>query len=215
MSKAVFLFLKQNPIITHYAQMKMVNITALSQHIKEKSKEIATTTSIAAIGMNIRRYLARLPKIRITSLPFSGIPLKLVIRTNIHEVIFAKTEENRQHCAALFEQIYRAKLFSCLVEGEKEIVIITDYSLNDLLKKYHLVNKIANQTSGLGFISIDFPIKLREMVGVYHHLTSALLLANIAIHSFHTIGGEIFILVKNEDVLEAQEVLTTALHHSD
>ena len=48
-------------------------------------------------------------------------------------------------------------------------------------------------------------------MGIYSHITSILAVADIPIHSFHTIGGEILILVKNEVLVKTQEVLKNSL----
>ncbi len=211
MSNAIKAYLKMNPLLVKYAQIGLVNLTSLSRYIKKNSSEIDKNSSVAAIGMDIRRYLSQLPKLHRSTFIFSQLHLQLVTRSNLQELIFNKSPENRQTALDIFNQISRTKHFTCLVEGEKEIVLLTDYSINDLLKKMDLKKIIYYHTSGLGFISIDFPLKLRKVVGVYSFITSALLLANIPIHSFHTIGGEILILVKNEDLIKTQETLASSL----
>ncbi len=199
------------PYLTQYAQMGFINIASFSRYIKENSREIDNNISIAAIGMEIRRYLTRLPKLQNLTLDFSKFHLKLVTRSNLQELIFSKSPENRQTALDLFKYISKTKHFTCLVEGEKEIVLLTDHSLNYFLKRKDLIKNISYHTSGLGFISIDFPLKLRKAVGVYSFITSALMSATIPIHSFHTIGGEILIIVKNEDLIKTQETLTSSL----
>lgn len=211
MSNAIELFLKRNPIITRYAQIGLINISSLSKYIKENNIDIDPEVSIAAIGMFIRRYLSHLPKTKQNKTFITDHPVNLVIRTGMRELIFNKTLENRRQCLILFEKISRTKHFSCVVEGEQEIVLLTDHPLSNLLKNNSLRKQVAHQTKELGYISIDFPIKLREVLGVYNYVTQVLFLANISIHSFHTIGGEILILVKNQDLVKAQEVLTSAL----
>ncbi|MBI2029237.1 hypothetical protein HYT02_02370 [Candidatus Gottesmanbacteria bacterium] len=209
MSSDIELFLKRNPILTKYIKSGLVNITSLAKYIK-KSANLDQKTTVASIGMFIRRYVSKLPKIT-NRFYLPGYKPQLVIRTGVHELIFIKNKENREESLKIFKNISITKYFSCVVEGEKEIVVLTDYPIKDLLKKKGLKNKISHITDELGFISIDFPIKLREVLGVYNYVTQALFLANISIHSFHTIGGEILILVKNQDLIKAQEVLSSAL----
>jgi aspartokinase len=159
--------------------------------------------------MNVRRYIARLPKPVKPSISASDSASHVVTRANLEELIFNKNNKNRETCLNLFNELSKTKYFSCLVEGEKEIVLLTDCILIEKLKK--ISKLVSYHTIGLGYISVDFSIKLREVVGIYGVVTSALASANISIHSFHTIGGEILILVKNEDLIKAQEVIISTL----
>lgn len=206
MSTTVISFLKSHPLLTAYTKSGLINITSLARYLKENNPETDKNTSIAAIGMDIRRYISTLPKQKKPSFVLQKQPLRIVARTNIQELIFDKNTQNRKSCLALFDRTTKEKYFSCIVEGEREIVIITDYQFNN-----KDTPDAAYHTECLGFISIDFSIQLRKVIGVYSYITSELMLANIPIHSFHTIGGEILILVKNQDLIKAQEVLNSAL----
>lgn len=211
MSKVVEAFLAQNPLLSKYVQMGLVNITSLAQYLKENNSTNVRANTVASIAMSIRRHIAKLPATKPPSPIPQNIPLNLVVRSNITELIFAKDKDNRSLSRRIFQEISSTKDFSCLVEGEKEVVLITDRNLHQLMTKNNLQKTISHQTTGLGFISVDLPIRLREVVGVYSLITSTLAVAQIPIHSFHTIGGEILILVKNEDLISAQEVLSTSL----
>lgn len=211
MSNVIKTYLRSNPFLAKYTQAGLVNINSLARYIKKNNKEVDKKMSAAAIGMDIRRQITQLSDFNKPRFVPSELDLHIVTRTNLQELIFNKSGKNRQICSDLFNEISKSKYFTCLVEGEKEIVLLTDYPLDDLLKKKNLKTIISYRTTGLGFISIDFPIQLRQVVGVYSYVTSALALANISIHSFHTIGGEILILVKNEDLIKTQEVLTASL----
>lgn len=211
MSKAVETFLIQNPLLKKYVQMGLANITSLAHYIKETNQNVDKSSSVASIAMSIRRYFAKIPATESASPIFSNTPLHFVVRSNLTELIFTKDENKRLLSRQIFEKISHTKCFSCLVEGEKEMVLITDYPSRGLLEKSDLKEAIYKQTTNLGFISVDLPIRLREVVGVYSLITSTLAVAQISIHSFHTIGGEILILVKNEDLVRAQEVLMNSL----
>lgn len=198
-------YLKTHPLLAAYVQEGLINITSLARYIKENEGD-SKNSSVAAIGMDIRRYMATLPKQKKSTFITQKQHFRIVTRTNIQEIIFDKNIQNRKTCMSLFKRISQEKYFSCIVEGEREIVLITDYqfSKKDILQSsYH--------TKDLGFVSIDFPIQLRKVVGVYSYITSELMLSNISIHSFHTIGGEILILVENKDLIKAQEVLNSTL----
>lgn len=211
MSKAVETFLIQNPLLTRYVQMGLVNITSLALYIKKTNSSFDKSNTKTSIAMSIRRYFAKLPIFKPTLPVFSNKPFHLVVRTNLTEFIFIKDEEKRLLSQSIFKKISSTKHFSCLVEGEKEIVLITDCDSNELIGENNLKRLIFHHTTGLGYISVDLPISLREVVGVYSLITSTLAVAQIPIHSFHTIGGEIIILVKNRDLLKAQEVLAHSL----
>lgn len=200
-----------NPIITRYVQNGLINVNSLARFIKKNNLYNEGANSVAGIGMDIRRQIRQLPDMEKPTFDSTEQKLHIVIRTNVEELIFKKSEKNRQTCLNIFHYISQLKHFSCLVEGEREMVLMTDHSLNDLINQKHLNKIISYHTTELGFISIDFPITLRKVAGVYSQVTSALFLAGISIHSFHTIGGEILILVKNEDLLKAQEILAAFL----
>ncbi|KKR32882.1 MAG: hypothetical protein UT63_C0029G0007 [Candidatus Gottesmanbacteria bacterium GW2011_GWC2_39_8] len=208
-NKASFL-LRKYPLITRYARNGLVNFVALAKLIKENSKKTGESVSVAALSMDLRRYIAKQPQVSVSPFDFSKYSLQLVTRTNIHEIILNKNQENRKRCLEIVYQISKTKHFVTMVEGEKEIVVMTDHPLKDLLKK-KIKNLINNYTDNLGFISVNFPIELRGVPGVYGLITSTLSDMGISIHSFHTIGGEILILVKNVDLVTTQEVLQSLL----
>lgn len=211
MSNITLSYLKTNPLLTKYAQLGLVNINSLARYIKTTTQGINKNDTVASIGMNIRRYISHLPSIVKPSINTNTNKLHVVTRANLEELIFTKNSANRQVCLDLFHQLNKTKYFSCLVEGEKEIVLLADCVLNGKLSAKKAVKNASYHTTGLGYISIDFSINLREIVGIYGCITSALASANISIHSFHTIGGEILILVRNDDLIKAQEVLTSTL----
>lgn len=211
MSNTIKAYLQSNPQLTKHIQNGLVNINSLARYLKKSNNEIDKNITAAAVGMDIRRQIARMPNLNQPAFLSPDLKLHFVVRTNMQELIFNKIDSKKQIYLSLFNEISQMKHFTCLVEGEKEVVLLTDYPLNDLIKKKKLGKIITNHTSGLGFISVDFPIQLRKVAGVYSYVTSALYLANISIHSFHTIGGEILILVKNEDLIKTQEALTSSL----
>ncbi len=208
MSKVVGTFLQQNPLILKYMQMGLINITSLAKHIKESDTAFFSKATTTAISMAVRRHVASAPKVDSRQATNWDKNLQFVVRSNLTELIFVKSDEKRQVGLQLFHKISKTKHFSCLVEGEKEIVLLTDFPVDKLLESKGVINSITHQTEGLAFISIDLPIELREIVGVYSTITTQLALADISIHSFHTIGGEILILVRDEDLVDAQRVLS-------
>ncbi|MBI2616998.1 hypothetical protein HYW55_02630 [Candidatus Gottesmanbacteria bacterium] len=211
MSNTILAYLKRHPLLTGYIQKGIINLNALARYIKINDKQISKDISLTALSMELRRNIVKLPKSETISLDFSKYPLQLVTRTNIHELILNKTLENRQHCLSIVNKISQTKYFISMIEGEKEMVVITDYPIIEFLTDIRLKKLISHATEGLGFISINFPIELRQVPGVYNLITAGLVEAKISIHSFHTIGGEILILVMNKDIVYAQEVLKSLL----
>lgn len=211
MSNVISTFLKLHPLLTSYTQKGLINLNALSRYIKENNNQVESSTSIAAVGMDLRRYLANLPKVTFTPVIFSRYSLQLVVRTNINEVVLNKNIESRKWCSSIVQKIYQTKYFVSIVEGEREMIIMTDYPLKELLNKDKLKTSMIHYTDELSFISINFPIELRLVSGVYNIITASLAEVNIPIHSFHTIGGEILILVKNDNLAQTQEILQSIL----
>lgn len=208
-------YLRKFPLLARYARNGLVNFNALARLIKEYSKQTNDSTSLAALGMDLRRYMAKTSKVTVTPFDFSKYSLQLITRTNIHEIILNKNLANRRRCLTVVSEISQSKYFVSIVEGEKEILVMTDQPLKEMLRIKGLKSIANHQTSDLGFISINFPIELRDIPGIYSLITSSLAEAEISIHSFHTIGGEILILVKNENLVYAQEVLRSLLVDSD
>jgi hypothetical protein len=214
MSKTIKIFFQKNPLLARYAELGLINITSLAEHIEKTNPSSEKKSSIASIAMTIRRYLANLPKNTSIQHLSLELPLNFVVRSNLQEVIFTKSDKRRDLVQEIFQQLSNQNGFSCLIEGEKEVVLLTNYPLGEILKEIPIKEQLIRYTHDLGFISIDLPISLREVVGVYSHITSVLAVADISIHSFHTIGGEILILVKNEDLVKTQEILRNSLDFS-
>lgn len=209
MSILVQTYLRKYPLLTRYASSGLVNLNALARLIKKGFNK--KSSSFAAMGMDLRRYIAKMPKVSIVSFDFSKYSLQLITRTNIHEIILNKNLANRKKCLVVVSEITQTKYFVSIVEGEKEIVVMTDQPFKELLEIKGLKNIVNHKTSNLGYISVNFPIELRDVPGIYSLITSSLAEAEISIHSFHTIGGEILILVKNKNLTHAQEVLRSLL----
>ncbi len=211
MSRAIPTYLRKYPLLTRYARNGLVNLSALARLMKRNNKQTDYSSSLPALEMDLRRYISKTPKIPITPFDFSKYSLQLITRTNIHEIILNKNLTNRKRCLTVVSEISQTKYFISVVEGEKEIVIMTDQPLKELLKMRGLKNIVNHRAGDLGFISVNFPIELRDVPGIYSLITSSLAEAEISIHSFHTIGGEILILVKNEDLVYTQEILRSLL----
>lgn len=204
MSNLVESKLKKYPLLTRYAQSGLVNFNALARLFgNDKGR--------AAVGMKLRRYISGLPKTSLVPFDFTKYHLQLVTRTNIQEMILDKSLNNRKICLDVINTISRTKYFVSVVEGEREIVLMTDYPLKKLFNKGRFKSVISYLTNDLSFISVNFPVEMRQVPGIYSLVTSSLADANISIHSFHTIGGEILILVKNKDLLKSHEVLKSLL----
>ena len=208
MSKAVAAYLEANPVLTRYLQNGLINITALALSLQNHDSEVFGGVPATTVSMAIRRYARSLAASSLNKLVLDTKQLSFVTRSNLTELIFVKNDEKRKVGLELFQIISRTKHFSCLVEGEQEIVLLTDYPVDELSNVKEVEGAISHRTKNLAFISINFSISLREVVGVYNQVTTLLAAANISIHAFHTIGGEILILVRNEDLLEAQRVLS-------
>lgn len=209
MSTIISNFLKQYPLLLSYAQKGLINLNALARYIKENSMEIDNSVSEAAIGMDLRRYILKLPTSLNSPVDFSKYSLQVVARSNIKEIVLDKDQENRKYLINIISKISESKNFISVVEGEREVVLMTDYPIKDLVKNRKNIN---SYNDGLSFLAINFPIELRLQAGIYSILTSSLAEADISIYSFHTIGGEILILVKDEDLSKTQGILQTLLN---
>lgn len=204
MSKTIIHFLHRNPLLLSYAKEGLVNLTALAKYIKKNTFEFG---SIAAVSMELRRYLSKQSYKPLPFFDFTQYSLQIVLRSNIREFIFEKTQDNREQYLSLLQRISKTKSFASMIEGEKEVVVMTDMPMDAIDRDVRVKQGLVHSSDGLGFISINFPIELRSVPGVYFSITSCLAQALISIQSFHTIGGEILILVKDEDLLRTQEVL--------
>jgi len=207
MSKTITLFFAQNPLLEKYAQMELVNIMSLASYIENSSLEADRKTTTSSIAMQIRRYIKSLPSKNLSLNSSINTSCKLISRSGISELIYNKTEKNRAYSQHIFQKLIKRNQFVSLVEGEKEIVIITDFPYDKLTGLAETRKYMCKRTQDLGYISIDLPMKLREVVGVYNTITSIFTTHQIPIHSFHTIGGEVVILVKNRDLIKTQKAL--------
>lgn len=206
MSNSISHFLSLHPLLKSYTQKGLVNFNALARYMKE-SGLVESSASLAALGMELRRYISKLPIMPDNQIDFSKYRLQMVVRTNINELVLNKSIEDRKLCTNFTNKISQTKHFSSVIEGERELVLMTDYPLDELLKKDAQTNMLPYHLNNLSFISINFPVELRSVPGVYNIITSCLYEMNVSIHSFHTIGGEILILVKDHDLPQAEKAL--------
>jgi hypothetical protein len=211
MSNVISNFLKQYPLLLSYAHKGLINLNALARYIKENSAQIDESVTITAVGMDLRRYIAKLPASLTSPIDFRKYSLQVISRSNIREIVVDKDVKNRNYCLDIVNKISKTKSFITIVEGEKEIVLMTDHPVEKILQKGKIEKNIKSYIGELSFVSINFPIELRLSPGIYSIITSSLAEANISIHSFHTIGGEILILIGDEDLAKTQEILQMLL----
>lgn len=205
MSKSLQIQLYKYPLITEYAKLGLINLMALARIIDPEKKK----GSVEAKSMELRRYFSKAENQTTRIIDFSNYTLQITARTGIREIILRKSHNHFQKSLDITKKISDQGYFSSVIQGERECVIITDIPAQELNKLADQKLILHQKTEDLTFISINLPLELRKEIGVYSLITSALASKNISIQAFHTLGGEVIILLKQSELIRAQETLSS------
>lgn len=75
--------------------------------------------------------------------------------------------------------------------------------------------KVTWEINNLSLISIEFSKTTKDTPGIYYQITRALASKSISIQSYHTIGSELNILIKNKDFTHAHELISSLLENKN
>ncbi len=206
--------LKKNPFIIDILQQELVNISALALKLqpaieKELGKKVRTT----AISMGLRRYASETSKKSIFQWRFPD-NLEISTKSQIYEVAIEKTPEVKKILDYLYKNIKRNKgEFLSFVEGTYEIVIFTNQKNKKYVKQAIKKHNITSECDNLAYVTVNWEKITKDIPGIYYRITRALAFRNISIQSFHTIGAEMMIFFKEENLVDAYQVIGNLLHN--
>ena len=178
------------------------NVSAIAASLQRSiESELGRSCSRSAIGMAIRRRVSskkrRAPQLR-------GFPKHIEIssRTGIYEVAIPCNEKGREAADKVRRSLQLSKgdiLF--VAEGNYEIAIKTSRQHKAQLTKALGRIRATSELDNLACVTVNWPSSTKSIPGIYYRVTRALAMREISIQSFHTVGAEMMIFVK-DDVLD-------------
>ncbi len=203
-------YLEKNPFIKDMLMQGVLNITALAEKIRPHIEfELEKPVKISSISMSIRRAQEDFGKKEMFVWKFPP-NLEISTKSKIYEISIEHTKKLPQ----LLEKIKSAIKtdeghFLNHIEGLYEIVFFTNQNNKEKLKTILKNEKITWEVNNLSLISIEFPKTTKDTPGIYYQITRALASKSIPIQSYHTIGSELNILIKNKDFTSAHELISS------
>ncbi len=200
--------LDKQPVIVDMLQQDIINIQALAERIhSEVEQQRKSKVTLAAVSMAIRRYTTELSLKPIFShvIP-SG--LEVSTKSNIYEVAIEKSSQIRKIINTLYSHIKRSKGESLsVVEGTYEVVFFTNQS-NKIYVKEALKNEtITSEFDDLCYVTVNWETITKNIPGIYYRVTRELAIRGISMVSLYTIGAEMMVFVKRENLPEAYNAI--------
>ena len=206
--------LEENPFLIDILQQELVNVSALALKIQPQiEKELSQKVKTTAISMGLRRYASETSKKAIFKWKFPE-NLEVSTKSQIYEVAIEKTPKAKTILDQLYANIKRQKgEFLSFVEGTYEIVIFTNQRNKKQVKQAIKSQKITSEKDNLAYVTVNWEKITKDIPGIYYRITRALAFRNISIQSFHTIGAEMMIFFKEEELVNAYQIVDNILHN--
>lgn len=206
--------LEKNPFLIDVLQQELINVSALALKIQPAiEKELVKRVKTTAISMALRRYTSETSKKNIFQWKFPK-NLEVSTKSQIYEVAIEKTPNAKKIFDQLHHNIKRQKgEFLSFVEGTYEIIIFTNQRNKKQVKKAIKNQKITSENDNLAYVTVNWEKFTKDIPGIYYRITRALAFRNISIQSFHTIGAEMMIFFKEDDLVNAYNIVNNILHN--
>ncbi len=209
-------YLEKNPFIKDMLMQGVLNITALAEKIRPYiDLELGKKAKISSISMAIRRAQDNFNK---KEMFFWKFPENLEVSTKskIYEISIEHTKLLPQLLEKIKKSIKTEEgQFFTHIEGLYEIVFFTNQSHKEKLKSILANEKVTWEVDDLSLISIEFPKTTKDTPGIYYQITRAIASKSIPIQSYHTIGSELNILIKNKDFTQAYELVSALIENKN
>ena len=206
--------LSSYPFILDMLQQDVLNVSAVAEKLSPKIKaELRKEVKITAISMALRRVAQEFSKKQMFHWKFPR-NIEISTKSNIYEIAIKK----EAHLHNLWGDIRRrlgnkAGTFLSLVEGNYETVFLTNQSNKKILKHVLRNSEMTSERDFLGYLSVNFEPDTKNIPGIYYQITRALAFNDISIQSCHTMGAELILLFKREDVMRAHEAVTNLIEN--
>ena len=194
--------LGKNPLYIELLKSNLININALAGGFcKEIYIEYKYKASLPTVSMAIRRYIKKLPKIKTRTFPKH---IDITTRTGIYEMALPVNLKSKR-IAEKIKQSIKSTDFISIAEGSYEIVIFTNQSNREIVRKIIGNTKFNSEVNNLSYVTVNWPPITKEIPGIYYRITGALAHRGISIQSFHTIGSEMMIFIAEADLAGAYD----------
>ncbi len=203
---------QKQPILLEALRQRLANVSAVAGSLQASvQKQTGTKVTVEAVGMALRRLLSEE-----TSRPKQEwkVPkhIEITSRTQIYEVAVARSAQSRRTVDIAKRKLELASGdFLSVIEGSYEIVIFTNQKHKARIRKLISPCDITSELSNLAYVTVNWPRETKDIPGIYFRITGALAMKNVSIQSFHTVGAEMMIFVKEDVFQEALVVLTSFL----
>jgi hypothetical protein len=204
--------LENHPILLEFLLQGLGNVSAAAEHLRPALEaRLGRKISNAAIGMALRRHLEGRAGASLAPRRFPA-PFEVTTRSEIYEVAIRRDERGQ----ALIDRIRKTlsparRDFLSIAEGSYEIVIFTNQHNKPKVRGILGRHKRTSELDRAAYVAVNWPPETKDIPGIYYRVTRALAWREISIQSFHTIGAEMMIFVKREQLQPAYETLTRLL----
>ena len=204
------------PVIEEFLLSGLANITAISIVLRPLIvSRLGKRVSPAAIGMALRRYKARTKR----TVPIKKrFPSSIEIRplTSLVEIGIRKDGHTLKRLQAFQHQLtLRGDEICTIAHGAYEVVILAHQRHTKRIYQSMRDCRFTSEVTQLGCVTVDWPSTTKDIPGIYYRVTRALSRREISIQSFHTIGSEMMILVREDVLPQAYTTIRQLLSNSE
>ncbi len=202
--------IRQKPFLENFLAEDLINYTSLARNIlPEVEKEAGRNVNISAIAMALKRYVSQVDLNVDIKLDKWGRHLgDITVRSRLSDYTYGKSSTLLQNQKKLLELVSnREDVFFTFSQGVYEVnIVISDFietELNKIFKEERLISKM----SGLSSVTMRLPVDNVYIVGLYYYILKRLAMEQINIIEVISTTNEFSIIVKEDDISQAFNVL--------
>ncbi len=202
--------ISQSPFLEEALTDNLINVSSLARKLRpEVEKILKKPVQEGAIVMAINRrapgYYFKISKGIKTFMSKLG---DIIVRSDLSDYSFENSPTLIVCQRNLMDEIRPEKnVFCTFSQGVYETTIVASNSLDRIIERIFIHEKMLSQKSGLGSVTIRLPEDNTEISGVYYYILKNLAWGGINICEIISTTNEVSIVFAEEDVHKAFPIL--------
>ena len=200
---------ERRPFLEEAIAEGIINYAALAEKLKpEVEKELKKNVKQSAIMMALRRLSEKLKESFVGQAPVKFRESDLTIKSDLAEITFVKSPTTMDTIRRIYSMIdFQHGDFLTVTQGIYEVTVIVSKKYKKSIEKVLLDEKTIKSLDNLSSLTIKIPVTAINTVGVFYVITKSLNWANINIVEAVSTFTELTVILKEDDISLAFNVM--------
>lgn len=178
-------------------------------------KELGKKVNVSAILMALRREADKIREKGIKKIP-KNFFRDITVKTNVIDICLRKTEDIFRKIRELHKEIdYEQGEFINIIDGDNELVIVTNENCMARINKKFLKNEIKSKETSLVSINLRFKGDFLHTPGIIYSVLRELAWYDINIYELISTNLELNIILNKKDFIKAYNLLSQMFEKQD